>query len=106
MNDNSEYNKSVFINLVCYKVKSKKIYYRSKPVISKRIAVCLIVPVASGDFLGTFLEALYYTKQGHMSISDLLAPVSGLWLDRSKVSGKLSHIKIAKTGKKTNVCLV
>ncbi|KAH8590348.1 hypothetical protein B0O99DRAFT_599021 [Bisporella sp. PMI_857] len=106
LNYNSERNKSVFIDLVRYEVESEKTYYRGKPAVSKRIAVCPIVPVAPGDFLGTFPGALRYTKQEHMSTSDLLAPVSGLWLDRSKVSGTLSHIKVAEAGEKTNVCLV
>jgi hypothetical protein len=41
-----------------------------------------------------------------MSAADVQGPASGIWLDRSKVTGKLSHIKVAKVGKKTNVCLV
>jgi len=106
VNDDSERNKSVFINLVRYEMESEKIYYRGKRAVSKRIAVCPMVPVAPGDFLGTFPGALRYIKQEHMSTSDLLAPVSGLWLDRSKVSGKLSHMKVVEAGEKTNVCLV
>lgn len=68
--------------------------------------VCPIVPVVPGDFLGTFPGVLRYTKHEHMSTSDLLALVSGLWLDRSKVSEKLSHMKVVEAGEETNVCLV
>jgi hypothetical protein len=58
------------------------------------------------DFLSTFPRAVHYTKQDQMSTSDVRGPVSGLWLDRSKVTGKLSHVKIVEVGEKTNVCLV
>ena len=106
LNHDTERNKSVFIDFVRYEVESEKTYYRGKPAVSKRIAVCPIVPVAPGDFLGTFPGALRYSKQDQMSTSDVQGPVSGLWLDRSKVTGKLSHMKIAEVGEKTNVCLV
>jgi hypothetical protein len=62
--------------------------------------------VSGLDFLSTFPRALHYTKQDQMSTSDVQGPVSGLWLDRSKVSGKLSHVNIAEVGEKTKVCLV
>jgi hypothetical protein len=62
--------------------------------------------VAPEDFFGTFLGALRHTKQENVSTPDLEGPVSGLWLDRSQVTGKLSFMKIAEVGKKTNVCLV
>ncbi|CZR57726.1 uncharacterized protein PAC_07615 [Phialocephala subalpina] len=88
LNHDTEGNKSVFIDFVRYKVESEKTYYRDKPTISKRIAVCPIVPVALGDFL------------------NVPRPVSGLWLDRSKVTGKLSYVKVAEAGEKTNVSLV
>lgn len=106
LSHDSERNKSVFIDLVRYEVASEEIYYRNKSAVSKRIAVCPVVPVAAGDFLGTFPGALRYTKQDLMSTSDVQGPVSGLWLDRSKVTGKLSRMKIAAVGEKTNVCLV
>ena len=106
LNYDSKRDKSVFIDLVGYEVESKKTYYCSKHAISKRIAVCPIVPIVPRDFLGTFLGTLRYTKQEQMSTSDLEGPVSGLWLDRSKVPGKLRHMKVAEMGEKTNVCLI
>jgi hypothetical protein len=62
--------------------------------------------VALGDFLGTFSGALCYIKQDQMSVANVQGLASGIWLDCSKVTGKLSYIKVAKVGKKTNVCLV
>jgi hypothetical protein len=56
VNYDSERNKSVFINLVRYEIESKKIYYRGKPAVSKRIAVCPMVPVALEIFLVRFQE--------------------------------------------------
>jgi len=61
LNYDTEGNKSVFIDFVRYEVESEKIYYQGKRAVSKRIAVCPIVPVAPGDFLGTFPGALRYT---------------------------------------------
>jgi hypothetical protein len=50
--------------------------------------------------------ALCYTEKEQKSKSDVDRPVSGFWLDRSQVTGKLSHVKVVKVGEKTNVCLV
>jgi hypothetical protein len=88
-------NKSVFIDLVRYEVVFEETYYRGKPAVSKRIAICPVVLVAPRDFLGTFPGALRYTKQDQMSAADVQGPASGIWLDRSKVTGKLSYIKVA-----------
>jgi hypothetical protein len=55
--------------------------------------------VSGLEFLSTFPGALRYTKQDQMSTSDVQGSVSGLWLDRSKVTGKLSHVKIAESGR-------
>jgi hypothetical protein len=63
LNHDTERNKSVFIDFVRNEVESEKTYYRGKHAVSKRIAVCPIVPVAPEDFLSTFPEALRYTKQ-------------------------------------------
>jgi hypothetical protein len=52
----SERNKSVFIDLVRYEVESEKVCYRGKHAVSKRIAVCPIVPVALRDFFVRFQE--------------------------------------------------
>jgi hypothetical protein len=106
LNHDTEGNKSVFIDFVCYEVESEKTYYRGKHAISKRIVVCPVVPVAPGDFLGTFPGTLRYTKQEQVSIPGLEGPMSSLWLDYSKVTGKLSYVKVAEAGEKTNVCLV
>ena len=78
MNYDSEYNKSIFIDLVYYKVESEKVYYYSKLAISKYIVICSIVSIAPRDFLSTFLGVLCYTKQEYIFISDLLVLVSSL----------------------------
>jgi hypothetical protein len=91
---------------VRYKVVSEETYYQGKPAVSKRIAICPVVPVAPGDFLGTFPGALCYTKQDQMSAANVQGLASDIRLNRSKVTEKLSYIKVAKVGEETNVCLV
>jgi hypothetical protein len=41
-----------------------------------------------------------------MSTADVQGLASSLWLNGFKVTRKLSYIKVAKVGEKTNLCLV
>src|SRR5882757_7148384 len=68
-----------------------------------KVASNELLAVAPGDFLGIFPGRLRYTDQ--KPTRAIKGPVSNIWLDYSEVMGKLSKIKVAKTGQMTNVCL-
>ena len=53
-------NKSHFVDLVLYEIKSRE---DAKPVTCKCLAICPIVHISSGDFLSTFLGRIRYTSQ-------------------------------------------
>jgi hypothetical protein len=91
---------------VRYKVVFKETYYQKKPAVSKRIVICPIVLIALKDFLSTFPKAFCYKKQDQMFIANIQGSTSNIWLNRSKVTKKLSYIKITKVSKKSNVYLV
>ena len=96
-------NKSVYVSLVPYEGESDKKTFGNKAASSELLAVAPLVAVAPGDFLGIFPGRLRYTDQ--KPTRAIKGPVSNLWLDYSEVMGKLSKIKVAKTGQMTNVCL-
>jgi hypothetical protein len=85
-------NKSLFVDLTSYEIKS-----------NKSVAVFPIVPISPGDFLGTFPGTIHYTSQ--VPKIAIKGPLSGLWLDCSQVTGKLNQMKVAEVGDLTNVCL-
>ena len=96
-------NKSVYVSLVPYEGESDKKTFGNKAASNELLAVAPLVAVAPGDFLGIFPGRLRYTDQ--KPTRAIKGPVSNLWLDYSEVMGKLSKIKVAKTGQMTNVCL-
>lgn len=98
-----DHNKSINISLVPYKGKSDKRTFSNKTASTELIAVAPLVAVAPGDFLGIFPGRLRYTDQ--KPTRAIGGPVLNLWLDYSEVMGKLNKIKVAKSGKMTNVCL-
>jgi hypothetical protein len=98
---NQNCNKSYFVDLVLYKIKSREDVI---PATCKYLAICPVIYISSGDFLGTFSGRICYTSQ--VPKAAIKGPVSMLWLDNSQVTGKLNQIKVAEAGNKTNVCLV
>lgn len=96
-------NKSVFVGIVPYEGESGKMVIGNKPASTKQLAISPLVSVAPGDFLGILSGKLRYTDQKPSRA--IKGPVPGLWLDYLEIPGKLSQMKIAKSGEKTNVCL-
>jgi hypothetical protein len=96
-------NKSAYVSLVPYEGESDKKTFGNKAASNELLAVAPLVAVAPGDFLGIFPGRLRYTDQ--KPTRAIKGPVSNLWLDYSEMMGKLSKIKVAKTGQRTNVCL-
>jgi hypothetical protein len=92
-------NKSHFVDLVSYEIKSEDV----KPTTCKCLAICPVAPISSGDFLGTFPGQIRYTSQ--VPKAAIEGPVSALWLDNSQVTGKLNQMRVAEAGDETNVCL-
>ena len=91
-------NKSYFVDLVSYEIKSRE---DVKPATC--LAICPAVHISSGDFLGTFPGRICYTSQ--VPKAAIKGPVSALWLDNSQVTGKLNQMRVAEAGDETNVCL-
>ena len=58
---------------------------------------------APGDFLGIFSGKLRYSDLTPSRAIE--GPIAGLWLDYSETPGKLNHMRVAKPGESTNVCL-
>jgi hypothetical protein len=75
----------------------------NKSASTNLLAVCPLVSVAPGDFLGIFSGRLRYVDQKPPRA--IKGPVDGLWLDHSETTGKLNQMRVAKPGEKTNVCL-
>ncbi|KAG9242076.1 hypothetical protein BJ878DRAFT_482359 [Calycina marina] len=98
-----ERNKSTYISLVPYKGQSEKRTFSNKTPSTELLAVAPLVAVAPGDFLGLFPGRLRYTDQ--KPARAIRGPLTDLWLGYSEVMGKLSKIKVAKAGQRTNVCL-
>lgn len=96
-------NKSIFVSMVPYEGESGKRVIGTKPASTKQLAISPLVLVAPGDFLGIFSGMLRYVHQ--RPLRAIQGPVPGLWLDYSEIPGKLSRMRIAKPGEKTNVCL-
>jgi hypothetical protein len=82
---------------VPYEGESDKKTFGNKAASNELLAVAPLVAVAPGDFLGIFPGRLRYTDQ--KPTRAIKGPVSNLWLDYSEVMGKLSKIKVAKTGR-------
>jgi hypothetical protein len=103
LKDKVDSNKSIYIAIVLYKSKSGKRTIGNKSASTNLLAVCLLVSVAPGDFFGIFSRKLRYIDQKPPRA--IKGPVDSLWLDYSETTGKLNQIRIAKPGKKTNICL-
>jgi hypothetical protein len=96
-------NKSIFISIVPFEGESGNKVISSKPASTKLLSISPLVSVAPGDFLGIFSGKLRYVDR--KPLRAIKGPVSGLWLDYSTIPGKLNHMRVAKPGEQTNVCL-
>ena len=102
--DDVDGNKSIYVNMIPFEGISGKKTLGGKSPSAKLLAVSPLVSVSPGDFLGIFPGKLRYTET--WPAGAIHGPAKGLWLDRSDVKGKLHWIRGAKTGERTNVCLV
>jgi len=96
-------NKAIFINMIPYEGESGKRVIGNKPASTKLLSVSPLIPMAPGDFLGIFSGKLRYSESKPSRAIE--GPLPGLWLDYSETPGKLSQMRVAKHGEKSNVCL-
>ncbi|KAG9240167.1 hypothetical protein BJ878DRAFT_527832 [Calycina marina] len=75
----------------------------NKPASTKLLSVSPLVVVAPGNFLGFFTGRLRYVDQRPSKAMKGSFP--GFWLDYSETPGKLTQMRVAKSGEMTNVCL-
>jgi hypothetical protein len=66
---------------------------------------CPVVLILPGDFLGVMSGQLRYTPELGCSDKAIQGPDPKLWLDFSKVSGKLSCMRSVDLGTEANVTL-
>lgn len=96
-------NRSIFVGIVPYDGESGKRVIGNKPASTKQLAICTLVSVAPGDFLGIFSGKLRYIDR--KSSRAIRGPVPGVWLDYLEIPRKLNQMRVAKPGEKTNVRL-
>lgn len=99
----SDCNKSVFVSLVPYDGESRKRTIGNKPASTKLLSVCSVAAVVPGDFLGIFPGK--HRDADRRPSNAIRSPFPGLWLDYSETPGKLSQMRVARSGEMTNVCL-
>ena len=100
-------NKAIYIFLIPYEGPSnpKKRNIQGKPVSNITVAVCPIVPVVPGDFLGVLSGKVRYATEVGNITKYVQGPSPNLWLDFSKFTGRLSCMKIAEKDDEINVKL-
>jgi hypothetical protein len=69
---------------------------------NEHLAVCPIVPVCPGDFLGIFAGAIRFSDDFNR-VHGIRGPMEKLWLDYSKVTGVLNQMDVSKPGGEANV---
>ncbi|CRG88240.1 Proto-oncogene tyrosine-protein kinase ROS [Talaromyces islandicus] len=84
----SKHNKTLFITLL--------------PKNEHNLAVCPIVPVYPGDFLGIFAGTIRFSDDFNR-VQGIHGPMEKLWLDYSNVTGVLNQMKVSKPGGEANV---
>ncbi|CZT13843.1 uncharacterized protein RAG0_17334 [Rhynchosporium agropyri] len=99
----SECNKSVFVSLIPYDGESGKRVIGNKPASTKLLSVSTLATAVPGDFIGLFPGKFRGADQ--RPSNGIRSPSTGIWLDPSETPGKLDHVKVAKPGEMTNVCL-
>ena len=93
----------LYLLIWSYEGESGKRVIGNKPALTKLLSVSPLVPISPGDFLGLFSGKLWYSDL--KPLRAIKGPIPGLWLDYLEIPGKLNQMRIAKTGKKMNVCL-
>jgi hypothetical protein len=102
----SDHNKAIFICLVPYEgAPNGKRRIDGTPASRTVVAPCPIVPISPGDFLGVMSGKLRYTSEVGRSNNAIQGPYPKLWLDFSKITGKLSCMKAAESANEPNVTL-
>jgi hypothetical protein len=69
------------------------------------VAPCPVIPILPGDFLGVMSGQLRYTPEVGRSDEAIQGPYPKLWLDFSKITGKLSCMRSAELDTEANVTL-
>jgi hypothetical protein len=102
----SERNNAIYICLVPYeRPPNGKRKRDGVPASRVVVAPCPVVPILPGDFLGVMSGQLRYTPELGCSDKAIQGPDPKLWLDFSKITGKLSCMRSAALGTEANVTL-
>ncbi|PQE22102.1 Proto-oncogene tyrosine- kinase ROS protein [Rutstroemia sp. NJR-2017a BVV2] len=95
----SERNNAIYICLVPYEgPPNRKRKINGTPASRTVAAPCPVVPILPGDFLGVMSGQLRYTPDVDRSGKAIQGPDPKLWLDFSKITGKLSCMRTAALG--------
>jgi hypothetical protein len=101
-----ERNKAVYICLVPYEGPcSGKRTFDGTPASRIVVVPCPVAPILPGDFLGVMSGQLRYTPESIDSDKAITGPDPNLWLDFSKITGKLSCMRSTELGREANVTL-
>jgi hypothetical protein len=102
----SERNKAVYICLIPYESPcSGKRTLDGTPASRIVVVPCPVAPILPGDFLGVMSGQLRYTPESIYSDKAITGPHPNLWLDFSKITGKLSCMRSTELGREANVTL-
>jgi hypothetical protein len=102
----SERNKAVYICLVPYeRSPNGKRKFDGTPASRIVVAPCPVAPILPGDFVGVMSGQLRYTRGFIYSDKAITGPDPNLWLDFSKITGKLSCMRSTELGREANVTL-
>jgi hypothetical protein len=106
INGESERNKAMYMCLVPYEgPPNGKGKLNGTPASRIVVAPCPVVPILPGDFLGVMSGQLRYTPEPVCSNKAIPGPCPNLWLDFSKITGKLSCMRSTELDKEANVML-
>lgn len=81
---------------------SKALFITLLPKNEHNLAVCPIMPVRPGDFLGIFAGTIRFSDDFNR-VHGIRGPMEKLWLDYSNVTGVLNQMKVSKPGGEANV---
>jgi hypothetical protein len=102
----SERNNAIYICLVPHEgPPNGKRKLDGTPASRIVVSPCPIVPILPGDFLGVMSGQLRYTPELGCSTKAIQGPDPKLWLDFSKITGKLSCMRSVDLGTEANVTL-
>ena len=92
---------------VSYPVKALQISQSDDETPASKIVAspCPVVPILTEDFLGVMSGQLQYIPELRCSDKAIKRPDLKIWLDFSKITGKLSCVRSADFGTEANVTL-